>query len=89
MVNLLHGIHAAVRFGKQTLHVEAILRAERRADAQRNQVTTGNLATRFDSDLIKMAGLFDAGLELEARTNHDELISAHAGDIVVAAAGCF
>ena len=87
MVKLFHGVHAAVGFGEKALDVEAILRAESRADAEGNQIAAGNLAPPFDGELIQTAGLFEARLLVQPGNDHHEFISAHAGDVIVAAAG--
>src|ERR1700687_5616101 len=87
VVNLFHGVHAAVGFGEQTLDVETILRTECRAHAQGNQIAAGNFPARFDGELIQTAGLFAGRFRAHPRSDDHEFISAHPGDIVVASAG--
>src|SRR5437899_1228767 len=87
VVNLFHGVHAAVGFGEQALDVETILRTECRAYAQGNQVAAGNFPARLDGQLIQAAGLFAGSLRTHPRSNDHEFISAHASNIIVASAG--
>ena len=52
MMNLLHGVHAAVGFGQEAFHVESIFRTKRRAHAQGDQVAAADMAsgTRWPPD---------------------------------------
>src|SRR5579864_3271179 len=53
VMDLLHGIHAAVSFGQQALDVEAIVGAERGAHAQRDQFPPAHMASGFDGGLVQ------------------------------------
>src|ERR1700674_779879 len=79
VVNLFHGVHAAVGFGEQTLDVETILRTKCRAHAQGNQIAAGNFPARFDGELIQTAGLFAGRFRAHPRSDDHEFISDHPG----------
>ena len=86
MVNLLHGIHAAIGLGEQAFDVETVLRTKRRPDAEAHQFAAGNFSARFDRQLVKAASFFVGCFCAQPGSDHDEFIAAHARDIIVAAA---
>src|SRR5580704_3173711 len=58
VMNLLHGIHAAVGFGEQALYIESVFRAECCSNAECDQFAAADLASRLDSRLIEALRLF-------------------------------
>src|SRR5271156_5140904 len=86
MVELLHGVHAAVGFGEQAFNVKTILRTEGRSHAQGDEFAPGDLFAGFDRELIQTAGLFAGRFRAQSRSDYYEFISTHAGDVIVAAA---
>src|ERR1035438_464191 len=86
VVNLFHGVHAAVGLGEQTLDLKTIFWTERSSDAQSNQIASANFASRFDRQLVQAAGFFTGGFRIQTGRDDHEFIAAHAGNVVVATA---
>src|SRR5271156_1750094 len=51
VMNLLHGVHAAVGFCQETLHVESVFRAERGSHTERDQFAAADVASGLDGHL--------------------------------------
>src|SRR5271166_6151457 len=86
MMYLLHGVHTAIRFREQALDIETIFRTEGSTHAQANQIPAGNLAPRFNGQLIQTAGLFAGRFGAQPGSDNDEFISTHASDVIIATA---
>src|SRR6266481_2004938 len=89
MVNLLHGIHATIRFGKQVFNIKTIFRAERRSHAQGNQIAASNFPSSFDGQLVQATRFFIGGLRIHSGSDDHKFISAHTRNIIVAATTLF
>src|SRR5579862_5502805 len=85
VVKFFHGIHAAIRFREQALHIEAILGTERSAYAESHQVSAGNLVSCRDGELVQAGRFFGAVVLLQSRSDHNEFVAAHTRNVIVAA----
>ena len=56
---------------------------------RRDQIAAGNFSSRLDRQLIQAAGLFVGCLRTQPGSDDHKFVSAHAGDIIVAAADLF
>src|SRR6201998_2595400 len=89
VMDLLHGIHAAVSFGQQALDIKAIVGTERGAHAQRDQFPPAHMASGFDGGLVQTLSFLSCSLGGQPGGGNYEFVSAHAGDVVVSAASFF
>src|SRR3954447_19628844 len=83
MMNLFHRVHAAVCFGEEAFHIEAIFGTEGHADTQSDQIASANVTPGSDSCLVEPLGFFLRRLRSQAGSGNHELVPAHAGNVVV------
>src|SRR2546426_237117 len=87
MVSLLFRIHRAVGLHEKLLGVGALLRVERMAHAEGNQILATNFTASLGGQATKAVLLFADHLRPQSGQNQGELVSAHARHVVVFAAG--
>src|SRR5437879_10256878 len=87
MVSLLFRIHRPVGLHEKLLGVGALLRVERMAHAEGNQILATHFTASLGGQATKAVLLFADDLRPQSGQNQDELVSAHARHVVVFAAG--
>src|SRR6266853_6406113 len=83
VVNLLHGVHAAIGFSQQSFRIDAVLWTKRCSYAQTEQVFSANLPPNLGCQLVQFFGLLHRRFWLKSGSNNHELVATHAGYIVV------
>ena len=83
---LLLEIHAAIGFGEQFLGIEAVLRIHRAAHAERKDVFLADFLPDLAGEVAHLVGFLQGGFRVQSGGDHNKLVSAHAGHIVVFAA---
>src|SRR5262245_18750486 len=75
VVDLLHGIHAAVGLCEKALDVGAVLRAESHSDAQADEFAAADMTSGVDGRAIQAVCFFPGGFFCQPRAGDDEFIS--------------
>ena len=86
---LLFQIHAAVGFGQKLFRIIAVFGIHGTANAERENIFAANFASGLARQSAHLLRFLAGGIGRESWGDHDEFVSAHAGDVIIFATAVF